>query len=412
MTRICMVAHSYYYRDARIRRYAESLAGAGVHVDVLCLSDRSRPTTHSQGPVKLFQIPLGRIANGFGGYILEYAAALFLFSARLLELHIRNHYDAIHVHNVPDFLILTCLIPRFLRAKLILDIHDPMPELYMSKFRLRGSSVIVKIVQIQERLSALLAHKVIAASMEFKKNISGRGTPAGKISVINNFPDPGIFDPAAYDGDSRHRKEHFTLVYPGTIAPRYGLDVAIRAMPGLVQEIPELRLVVIGRQGKYASELAALATDLGVSESVIFKPSVPVELVPAEIASADVGIYPALPDPHMRIAMPVKVLEYAVMGIPIVASRLMVLQDRFDDSAVLFFDPGNVAQFTRCITDLYGSPVLRAKLAGNARSIVTRTCRWETERQVYFDLLNLLLGPRHSIPASRNEHGGLNTGAT
>ncbi len=35
MKKICMVVYHYYYRDSRLRRYAEGLAGAGVPVDVL-----------------------------------------------------------------------------------------------------------------------------------------------------------------------------------------------------------------------------------------------------------------------------------------------------------------------------------------------------------------------------------------
>ena len=40
----------------------------------------------------------------------------------------------IHVHSVPDFLVFAALVPKLLGARIILDIHDILPEFYASKF--------------------------------------------------------------------------------------------------------------------------------------------------------------------------------------------------------------------------------------------------------------------------------------
>ena len=97
------------------------------------------------------------------------------------------------------------------------------------------------------------------------------------------------------------------------------------------------------------------------------------EEVPRQIALADVGIYPALPDPHMSIATPGKILEFAVMGIPIVSSRLRIVEDFFTDAGVLFFEPGNVDKFAECIIDLYENPSRREELVQNADRIFVQT---------------------------------------
>ena len=55
--------------------------------------------------------------------------------------HLREKYDLIHVHSVPDFLVFTAWLPKLTGTPVILDIHDILPEFYASKFGLDPSSV-------------------------------------------------------------------------------------------------------------------------------------------------------------------------------------------------------------------------------------------------------------------------------
>jgi glycosyltransferase involved in cell wall biosynthesis len=292
---------------------------------------------------------------------------------------------------MPDFLVLTAIVPKILGAKLILDIHDPMPEFYMSKFNKRNRGLGVLLMRMQEKLSSLVAHGVITANSNFKRNLVKRGIPSNKITVIRNIPDSRIFNRGAYAKKDNRGGGCFTLIYHGTIAPRYGLYVAIRSLPLLIPKIPQLRFVIIGQPAEHVGELERLAKKLDVSSAVQFKHPVPMEEVPMEIMRADVGIYPAIPDPHMSVAIPSKVLEYAVMGIPIIASRLKVLEDLFADSAILFFEPGAESEFANCVLELYNNKKRRDELVRNVDSIFTLKRTWKSEKMKYFKVLNYLL---------------------
>lgn len=390
MLKICMVVHQYYYRDTRVKRYAEALVEAGAAVDVLCLRDPQRPSVAIEHGVRLFTIPIRRSAVRLAGYLLEYTAALFLFSMRLVRLYFSNRYHAIHVHNMPDFLIFSALIPKLFGAKLILDIHDPMPEFYMSKKRRGSDGLLVRLFRLEEKISCWLSHAIITANAGFKDCLVRRGIAAGKIMVINNVADPNVFSRSRFP-KPQPDDAYFTLIYPGTIAPRYALDIAIRALTRLVMRIPHLRLRIIGPKTEHVAELSALAEQLGVSDYVEFKPAIPVAEVPAEIIKADAGIYTAMPDFHMSIAMPCKVLEYAAMGIPIIATRLDVLERVFGDTGILYFSPGQVDDFARCVLTLYENPALRRRLAHNAEQMLARSFSWPSERDRYFGLLNRLV---------------------
>lgn len=386
-----MIVHQYYYRDTRVRRYADALADAGAQVDVICVRPPSQLSMNHNSNVRVFTIPLGRGYGSRGSYLLEYGLAFLLFTAWLLALHMKHRYQVIHIHNMPDFLIFTALVPRLMGAKLILDIHDPMPELYMSKYRQSPTGIMVRLMQLQEKASTMFAHALITVNSSVKESLVERSIPGDKITVVSNLPDRRVFDRARYRKERRTQNEYFTLLYPGTIAPRYGLDVAIRALPSLVERIPRLRLVIIGPQVEYVNELAALAERLGVSTFVQFKPAIPVDQVPRQIIRADVGIYMALPDPYIRLVTPTKVMEYVVMGIPVIASRLKVLEELFTGSALMFFEPGDEEQFASCVFDLYEDPLRRDELVNNADDRFVRTHTWDNERRKYFDLLSRVL---------------------
>ena len=393
MVSICMVVHKSYYHDTRVRRYAESLVEQGVSVDVVCPWEEYAVVQEHQN-IRVYPIPIHHIPKSRLNYFVEYGLAFIFYFLRISVLYFKNHYPIIHIHNMPDILVFSALIPKMMGAQLILDIHDPMPEVFLSKYGEREGRFILKFVRWQEGVSCALANAVITANSNFKENLIERGIPAEKITVINNFPNLLIFNRMAVMRQIPPSDHTFTLIYPGTIARRYGLDIAICAMPKLKSKIPGIRLVIMGQENDCKNELRRLAKRLDVAECVQFKPVVRNEEVPLAMVSAEAGIYPARRDPHMNIATPTKVLEFATMGIPIISSRLKVVETMFDDSSALFFEPNNVDQFVNCVLRLYEEPALCKELVHNADRKFVETHSWEMEFQSYQRVLNGLLPDR------------------
>jgi glycosyltransferase involved in cell wall biosynthesis len=390
MTRLCIIVHKNYYFDTRIRRYAESLLKRGIQVDVICPPEKFKTMVEVTKGLTVYTIPVQHRQRGRIGYVLEYGSSFVLYSIYLLFLHIKKQYQLIHIHNLPDLLIFSGLIPRILGTPLILDIHDPMPELFKSKYGEEAHKLTYRLIVLQEYLSCKFANAVITANSLFKQNLILRGTPPEKITVINNYPDLKIFNRSLYINVLKSRKGTFSLIYPGTIAPRYGLEIAIRALPLLVTRIPNILLIIIGPEAPYKDQLKQQVEKLGLSSNTIFLPLAKNEEIPQRIAQADIGIYPALYDAHMNIATPTKVLEYAAMGIPIISSRLRIIEELFGNSSVMVFDPGDVDQFAHCVIKLYENPSLREELVLKADQEFVQKHSWENEFQDYLELLNQL----------------------
>src|SRR5688572_6914021 len=130
--RVAMLAHTYYLRDPRVRREAEALAGIGVDVHVISLAERGEPRRATVNGVQIHRLPVSRRRGGPLRYFYEYLMVGVLGGLVLARLHLQARLDVVHVHNMPDILVLAALVPRLGGTTVILDVHDPMPELYMS----------------------------------------------------------------------------------------------------------------------------------------------------------------------------------------------------------------------------------------------------------------------------------------
>lgn len=388
--RVCMLVHQDYYIDARVMQYVDILLSHDFDVDVLC--SRSEKPAHGISENRLNVYPIA-IEHGQGGpakILIEYLISFLFYFFYLTRLFFLRRYALIHVHNMPDFLVFAALVPKLFGAKLILDIHDPMPEFFLSKFTARYSPFSY-LLRIEEYLSILFSDAVITANPIFQENLIRRGILPSKLTVVKNYPDPQIFTREQYRAVKKGRKEQFRLVYPGTIASRYGLDIPIRALVRLTKEIPNIRLTLVGPDSPYKNELDDLAEELGVRKWLELRVAVPLDKVPEVLAESDVGIYTARPDAHMDIAISGKILEYAVMGIPVVSARLRILETLFPGDALLYFPPGDIDAFSTCIIDLFRQPELGRALVSRMDRVMTERHSWVKEQTVYIDLLHSLL---------------------
>ena len=104
---------------------------------------------------------------------------------------------------MPDFLVFSALGPKLLGAKVILDVHDLMPELYASKFGLPESHWIIRALKWVERLSVRFADAAVAVHQPHLDALVAHGNPADKFTIVMNLPDPDMFRPARWSSMRR-----------------------------------------------------------------------------------------------------------------------------------------------------------------------------------------------------------------
>ena len=250
-------------------------------------------------------------------YMKSYVNFFIAAARKALELSREHPYDVAIVCTMPDAAILSALPLRRAGTKLVLDVHDTMPELYRDKFPGWLGAVGVPIMKMEERLSAWCADLVLAVHEPHRQRLADYGINADKIKVVLNSPDDRIF---VADGPVAKDPNTFTVVCHGTITHRMGLDLAVRAVGLLRDRMPQLRLLALGA-GDYLSEIRRLVAELNLQDRVIFKDMIPIEELPKVLRTADVGLVPNRESSATHLMLPVKLLEFAMMGIPAIAPQ-------------------------------------------------------------------------------------------
>jgi glycosyltransferase involved in cell wall biosynthesis len=196
-TRQCMVVHAYYpLGETRVEREAHALIARGYEVDVICLRKEGEPAVDFQDRINIHRLPVKRHKrSGLAVQLFEYLVFFILAFVKLTALHLQRRYLIVQVHNLPDFLVFAALVPKVTGARVILDLHDLMPEFCAARFNSDVNSWLVRLVRWQEQLSCRFADHVITVTERWRERLVKRGLPAEKVTVVMLDAD-GSTDPA------------------------------------------------------------------------------------------------------------------------------------------------------------------------------------------------------------------------
>jgi glycosyltransferase involved in cell wall biosynthesis len=389
--RVAMLAHSAYTSDPRIRREAEALVGQGCEVHVIALSEKRNGVREARNGnlngVHIHRLPVSQRRGGFLRYVYEYSMVGFLGALKLAWLHSRRALNVVHVHNMPDILIMAGLLPRLLGSKLVLDVHDPAPELYMS-WGHGPRDMVVRLLALQEKFSCWLADTVISVNDTMRDNLRSKGVPDDKIFIVHNFPDQQYFPLADMPASWPKKADSLVLLYCGTITEHYDLGLAVRAMAKLKGQVP-LTLRIMGR-GNRLAEVLELATALGVRDSIELVPPVPVDKVAAEMSKADVGISCHREGIFGDLYFSTKIVEYLTQGLCVLSPRTITVKRYLPEDTLFYFTPGDADALAEAISFAWRNPTEVLKRLARAREILPQLS-WNAERSKFIDFYSRLM---------------------
>jgi glycosyltransferase involved in cell wall biosynthesis len=391
-----MVVYTDYVFDARVRREAETLAANGFHVRCLALTTKSTPAsgTFVLDGVEVHAVPVKKYrGKSQAAYLLSYIRFLLASSVVCLRLLIKRQLDVVHVHNLPDFLVLAGFLPRLAGCKVVLDVHDSVPETFATKFS--GRSLLWRLLCLEERVSALVAHRVICVNHPQRDTLIERGIAASKTFVSMNVPDPRIFRPAATGDEVGNGSGHINLVYHGTMAARLGVDLVIRAVARLAERLPCVRLHLWGHGDDLAS-FQQLARELDIQDKVLFRPQgFPLQELPEQLEAMDIGVVGNRRTIAGDLMLPVKLLEYVALDIPAIVPRLKTIEYYFADEMVSYFDAEDVESLAEALYRLCSQPQIGRTQAVHARRFLDEY-GWDRQGRELVNFYGELLENRKS----------------
>jgi glycosyltransferase involved in cell wall biosynthesis len=382
-----MLTHSFYESDNRVMRYAETLTERGDYVEVLAL--RRSPEMPKEETIR--GVKVVRIQDRFdkeqrskSAFLRPLLRFLAVSSWQITRRHWRQRFDLVHVHNIPDFLVFAAWYPRLTGTKIILDIHDIVPEFFASKFQSAERCALVRSLRWVEKVSARFAHHIILANDLWLDKYTFRSAPRAKCSVFVNHVDARIFRPQPH----RHRNGKMVVLFPGGLQWHQGVDIALRAFAKLRIRLPHAEFHIYG-EGNMKPELVGLANKLGLNGSVRFASPRPLREIAGIMASADLGVVPKRADSFGNEAYSTKIMEFMSVGVPVIVANTKVDRHYFNESVVRFFESGNSDELAEAMCEVLSDEKRRQALVERAAQYAS--CHsWDNRKGEYLELVDRL----------------------
>jgi glycosyltransferase involved in cell wall biosynthesis len=388
---VCHLLYEEFPRDPRVRRYVNALNEAGIYCVILC-SKKKRDSYYEEwnGNV-IYRIPVSKKRGSFFVTLLEYLLFSWIASFLLVYLGVKYRFKIIHTHTLPDFLIFAALWNKIFGAKLILDLHEIFPELYMARTGAGEGSFKVKLLKLAERLSIKLADTVITIH-DNARDIFITRSPKIKdsINVVMNSVDPGEFNQERIVNGNE-----FVIIYNGTIVKLLNLTIIVEALAKLKNEMPQEDFgKVVFRlygDGPALEEILALAKKLGVEDKVQYMGYLQPADMRKEVLKAGVLILPPIKNIYSDLFYTIKLIETVYLKIPVIATRLNTYRRYYREESLFYFDSGNTVELTERIRDVFYNKELAASKAENARADYDKL-DWDIMKRRYTSIVKGLLG--------------------
>jgi len=332
-----------------VRKLSENLVAQGVDVHVLTRGHEESPAEEEIRGVVVHRVREPDRPRELAEFVtwVEHMNADMLAAG--VELGDRFTFDVVHGH---DWLVAVAgdhLAKRF-RCPLAVTIHATEYGRHQGWVDKHPQSHIHGV----ERWMANRADRVITCSAYMREHVADiYGLEEERITVIPNGIDPSELIPVA-DLDSLRRRfaePHERLVLlVGRLVYEKGFQLALEALPGLIERLADVRFVVAG-SGTHEQELRAQANELGLDGHGTFLGWIGDDVLHSLYRIADLCVVPSIYEPFGLVA-----LEAMASGCPCLVADTGGLREVVPNEDVgLRFrsrDPASLARMAeRILTD-------------------------------------------------------------
>jgi glycosyltransferase involved in cell wall biosynthesis len=387
---VCHLLFEYFPFDPRVRRYVNALTEKEIPSIIICSKSKGSKYFEKYKDNLIYRIPVSKHRQSFILTTFEYLTFTFLSAPLLIYLGIKHRVKIIHVHTLPDFLIFAGIFNKAFSVKLILDLHELFPEVFIARRPHLEKTIFVKILEFQEKISMKLADLVITIHEPAMQIFINRHKDLkNKLHIIMNGVDPLEFK------DTKLKKtDKFIIIYHGTLVKIWNLPLIISSLNILKDKMPnedyEKIVFKIYGLGPVLNDLILFAKKLNVSDRISYEGSLPPDEMYKEVLKANVCILPALKNIYTDLFYTIKLTEMVFLKIPVIATRLNTYKYYYREDSLFYFDSGDKEQLAERILDVYYNEKLVAQKVNNAFEDYEKV-KWEKMKEKYLDIINGLM---------------------
>jgi glycosyltransferase involved in cell wall biosynthesis len=220
----------------------------------------------------------------------------------------------------------------------------------------------------------------------------GQRFPRSKTVVVQNFP---LLD-EAFPASLPYLERPPLVLYIGTINPVRGAVELVEAM-GLLPETLQARLAIGGefepfeleqearqKPGWKRTDYAGWQTRHGLLDL---------------LSRARIGVIPFLPSANNTDMQPIKLFEYMLAGLPVVATKLPRISEIVKEARCgILVEPGQPKALADAFQWLLEHPAEAQAMGNRGRQAVLQTYNWNSQAQLLLDLYHRVTGSR--VPAA------------
>ncbi len=301
----------------------------------------------------------------------------FLMIGKLIRVIQRHDLQVIHSHNYEGAMIGAIAKLVVGRRMIYNGINSMADELPSYRF-IWPPAVSRWIGRILDYVVPRTGDVSLLLSDELKEYLEGLGIAERKLVVIPPGVDVDMFaggDAAAVRARHQLADDTPLVMYTGALEPFQRLDYMLEAMRKVLDSEPHAKLLIAGniKNEKARMGLEALASQLGILESILFVDEVGLADLPDYLAAADVAVVPRPSCP----GYPVKLLNYMAAGKAIVSfeGSAKSLCQGYNGYVARNHDVDDMAAGIKLLLD---NPGLRKTLGQRARESIAGVYDCET----------------------------------
>jgi glycogen(starch) synthase len=268
-----------------------------------------------------------------------------------------------------------------------------------------GSAVVSNI----ENRGGQMADMVITVSYAMQDELIQTGFPAEKIRVCYNGVDPKKYSPDQVSQERidavRQRyelsNEDIMVLFVGRLVWIKGVDKLIRAMPHVLQKVPNAKLVIVGL-GDMRDYLEGLVRNLHLEDVVKFRfEFIPEEERIAHYAACDVAVYPSLYEPFGIVTLEAMSMEKpVVVGAAGTSGMREIVSITGSDKCGFHINPNDPADIAWGIVSALKDSEKRVQLGRNGRKRVLELFTWDAAAKSTIQRYSELLETKKSQDSS------------
>lgn len=368
-----MILEGEFPPDNRVEKEIFSLIKAGHKVDIACYTRQNRSKIENKDGYVVYRLPLSGIIYKLSAAVLIVPFYLMYWKKFLNKIFANNHYDAIHVHDLP-LTKLGYYFKRKYNCMLVCDQHEYYSNwiVHTAHYNTQlGKGIkLLSNWRKYERKYLQRADLVVTVEEPLRQcYIDYTGIPEDKIILVPNTPSIEVFNSANLNQNIIEKyKDDFMLFYAGGIDRLRGLELVLEAAAILKGKIKNLKIVIAGRESK-GYNIMEKVRKLDIDEIVDFVKWIPHNTIPSYLYAAKIGFFtpPGNRDEiHNTIAT--KIYQYVHMGLPVIVSNVRLMSEFVHNNEVGYVIK-DAKEFSDACLELYTDKEKWNRLSQNCKKI-------------------------------------------